>query len=524
MEAAMIGSQIPSTSIPATSFIIPVINAKNPSRILRSASGQFIVSAATTPTTQQLMAQEVVDKEIEVNAFRRESEEAKAHLAKVKVRLGELEKECVAYREKAMAIDANRNSTLATSLEKIAAQEREIAMLKSELERNAQLVKDMDRIKKEHEFLELQNESLNAMLDSKEAAIRDLEDNILAMKMDAACKLESGSATPKADAFSLFDIDSTKFFPDTKTPITSGAVNAFRRESEEAKAHLAKVKVRLGELEKECVAYREKAMAIDANRNSTLATSLEKIAAQEREIAMLKSELERNAQLVKDMDRIKKEHEFLELQNESLNAMLDSKEAAIRDLEDNILAMKMDAACKLESGSATPKADAFSLFDIDSTKFFPDTKTPITSGANDGPGSAQISQGMASSSSSEGGKIQLSAATSKFIWKQLNTTLECRVLAKCLKDIAAKAITGDIPSVDRLLGCRSDSMSESEPEPARTTPKSMSLSCAEKHIKKVAEDLERVEKDLNSLRESFVEYYQRKIAEELKQDESCRIQ
>lgn len=38
---------------------------------------------------------------------------------------------------------------------------------------------------------------------------------------------------------------------------------------------------------------------------------------------------------------------------------------------------------------------------------------------------------------------------------QLNRTLECRLLAKCLKDVAAKAINGDAPSVNRLLGCRS---------------------------------------------------------------------
>lgn len=57
-------------------------------------------------------------------------------------------------------------------------------------------------------------------------------------------------------------------------------MNAFRRESEEAKLQLTKVKARLSELEKECIAYREKAMAVDANRNSTVASSLEKISAQ----------------------------------------------------------------------------------------------------------------------------------------------------------------------------------------------------------------------------------------------------
>ncbi|VDK75845.1 unnamed protein product [Litomosoides sigmodontis] len=241
LEAAVIPGHASSTFLPSASFIIPVVDSKNSSRILRSASGQFIVSAATTPVTQKIMAQEVVDKEIEVerlqsqlrkcysrmelrqvqydeevNAFRRESEEAKLQLAKVKGRLSELEKECVAYREKAMAVDANRNSTVASSLEKISAQEREIAMLRNDLERHVQMVRNLERIKKEYEFLELQNEALNAKLDSKESTIRDLEDNIHAMKMDMLRKMESGSVTPKGDALPLLDVEPTKFLGTSK--------------------------------------------------------------------------------------------------------------------------------------------------------------------------------------------------------------------------------------------------------------------------------------------------------------------
>ncbi|VDO55518.1 unnamed protein product, partial [Onchocerca flexuosa] len=152
----------------------------------------------------------------EVNAFRRESEEAKLQLTKVKSRLSELEKECIAYREKAMAVDANRNSAVASSLEKISAQEREIATLRNDLERHMQLVKNLERMKKEYEFLELQNEALNAKLDSKEATIRDLEDNIHTMKMDTSRKIESGSVTPKADAFSFFDAEHMKFLSNSK--------------------------------------------------------------------------------------------------------------------------------------------------------------------------------------------------------------------------------------------------------------------------------------------------------------------
>ncbi|VDN84285.1 unnamed protein product [Brugia pahangi] len=340
LEAAVIPGQAPSTSLSATSFIIPVVNSKNSSRILRSASGQFVVSAATTPVTQQLMAQEVVDKEIEV-------ERLQSQLRKCYSRM---ELRQVQYDEE---------------------------------------------------------------------------------------------------------------------------VNTFRRESEEAKLQLTKVKARLAELEKECVAYREKAMAVDANRNSAVASSLEKISAQEREIAMLRSDLERHMQLVKNLERIKKEYEFLELQNEALNAKLDSKEATIRDLEDSIHTMKMDASRKMESGSVTPKADAFSVFDIEPTKFLSNSKDSNTKSdrslhPSSSPSVAASINGLESSKrvdksssvilsdSENDDKIQLSASTSKLLRIQLNKILECRLLAKCLKDVAAKAISGDAPSVNRLLGCRND--------------------------------------------------------------------
>lgn len=55
------------------------------------------------------------------------------------------------------------------------------------------------------------------------------------------------------------------------------------------------------------------------------------------------------------------------------------------------------------------------------------------------------------------GKDQLSASSSQMIRKQLAGILECRLLAKCLKDTASKAISGDAPSVNRLLGIRSKS-------------------------------------------------------------------
>ena len=57
--------------------------------------------------------------------------------------------------------------------------------------------------------------------------------------------------------------------------------------------------------------------------------------------------------------------------------------------------------------------------------------------------------------SSSNEKISLSPPFSALIRKELASIMECRLLAKCLKDTASKAMNGDLPSVNRLLGCRS---------------------------------------------------------------------
>lgn len=57
-------------------------------------------------------------------------------------------------------------------------------------------------------------------------------------------------------------------------------MSGFRAESQEARLHLAKVKLRLDELENEYRIYREKTIETDAARNSAISSSIEKIAMQ----------------------------------------------------------------------------------------------------------------------------------------------------------------------------------------------------------------------------------------------------
>lgn len=67
-------------------------------------------------------------------------------------------------------------------------------------------------------------------------------------------------------------------------------------------------------------------------------------------------------------------------------------------------------------------------------------------------------------------------------------------------------------------------MSESEVEALPTDSSPMPLAVAERHIRRGTEDLERIENDLNSLREKFVEYYEKKVVEDLQENDMCRIQ
>lgn len=67
-------------------------------------------------------------------------------------------------------------------------------------------------------------------------------------------------------------------------------------------------------------------------------------------------------------------------------------------------------------------------------------------------------------------------------------------------------------------------MSECECDLLNVDANPISLISAERFIGRITDDLSRVEKDLNDLREKFVEYYEKKVANELEDDESCRVQ
>lgn len=312
-------------------------------------------------------------------------------------------------------------------------------------------------------------------------------------------------------------------------------LDKFRKESQDAKAQLEKVKSRLNELEVECAQYRERATYVEAARSSAISSSLEKISAQEKELSRLRSEVEHLSGLSTEVEKIKGELQKSETLNAELRSVVEAKERTMRDLEDSIFAMKLESSCKVSSGSATPCEDARSLTDIELPQYIGGFKelielkeiTPKANGrrASSCTYSSRLKKSRSTQQlSSSNEKFILSPIFSAVIRKQLASTVECRLLAKCLRDTASKALNGDLPSVSRLLGCRSESMSESEVDSLPTDSSPISLIAAERYIKKGAEDLQRIENDLNCLREKFVEYYEKKVVEDLQENDMCRLQ
>ncbi|MFH4984588.1 hypothetical protein AB6A40_011297, partial [Gnathostoma spinigerum] len=215
-----------------------------------------------------------------------------------------------------------------------------------------------------------------------------------------------------------------------------------------------------------CQAYREKAASVESARVSAVAQSHEKIAQQEREIHSLKAKLEESSQQKMEVDSLRREISRLRKENNTLHSTVAERESKIHDLEDSIFTMRVEGSSAIESGCVTPRGENYSLFDIDVPKL-PDEVIDFkeTFVSNRGISLHNLPIGVSKSRSTQ----QISPSTSgqptimsylpsslsQYIRRQHSMTMECRLLAKCLRDIAARAICGDIPSVNRLLGIRS---------------------------------------------------------------------
>uniref|UniRef100_A0A0N5AQ39 TACC_C domain-containing protein n=1 Tax=Syphacia muris TaxID=451379 RepID=A0A0N5AQ39_9BILA len=311
-------------------------------------------------------------------------------------------------------------------------------------------------------------------------------------------------------------------------------IGKFRKESQEAKSQLEKVKSRLGELEVECSKYRERATYVEAARNTAISDSLEKISTQEKELSRLRGEVEQLGGLSAELETVKSELKKSELSKVELQGVIEAKNKIIHDLEDFVSTLKMGKSCKFSSSF---DEDLSSLNKPKLSKRFngvKELKTPLSSPDMQDSTSSQYSLRLKKSQSFQQlpasmDKAWLPSSFSTLVLKQSSLAKECRLLAKCLKDVGSKTIDGELPSVLHLLGCQivevgAESTSESETDSLSTDQSPMTLPFAEYHIKKAAEYMQLIESDLNSLREKFVEYYEGKIIDDLQKNDMCKFQ
>lgn len=88
--------------------------------------------------------------------------------------MNDLETECSVYKEKAIAVEQQRQSSLIQAQERLTTKEKEVQCVKQELEKLQRLVDEVANLRKDLEWMELQNESLNTALDCKEQEVHEL--------------------------------------------------------------------------------------------------------------------------------------------------------------------------------------------------------------------------------------------------------------------------------------------------------------------------------------------------------------
>ncbi|KHJ77024.1 hypothetical protein OESDEN_23356, partial [Oesophagostomum dentatum] len=93
--------------------------------------------------------------------------------------------------------------------------------------------------------------------------------------------------------------------------------------------------------------------------------------------------------------------------------------------------------------------------------------------------------------------------------------VDSRLLVKCLKETVERLARGENPDISRLLGIKTDSMSESEAEQVAFDSTAMTMGVAEKMMRRQEESMAKLEQDLDSIRYLVQECYQAKVGDTL---------
>ncbi|CAI4227257.1 unnamed protein product [Auanema sp. JU1783] len=245
LEAAVISNGT-SVVIPVT----PTLPSKHGHNRSSNAPSTQLIFSSPTPVTQQIMAKNIVEKEVEIERlqaqlrkaydqmeiqqreydeklrrFKRDSDSSKEELRHVMNKLNCLDQEYIKYREQA-ALMADMPSEALDELNlKLNEQEKKMSKLREEKEN---IERQCSKLQRELEYLELQNSTLNKDLDCKEDSLKRMEQNLVTLQKEASMyhqSCSSGSTPLAEDTESLVDVRSPYYAqtkPYTKAHSTLG--------------------------------------------------------------------------------------------------------------------------------------------------------------------------------------------------------------------------------------------------------------------------------------------------------------
>ncbi|CAD6198810.1 unnamed protein product [Caenorhabditis auriculariae] len=305
-------------------------------------------------------------------------------------------------------------------------------------------------------------------------------------------------------------------------------------DSERARDDLTRMVERMRQLEAEAEVLRSHSAYGDNANEQAYRELQDKIWKQDREIKDQRIQMEKLRGKEAEFEKMRSEMVYLEMQNEELNKTLEAKKTVVEELERNVNTMRLEQTlCQqsCSSGSTPLAEDSESMADVIRPSLTrPYTKAHSTLGSNMSPLPHAKSSGLTKSFSNFAIDVtkrdDITAAMSRSIRTQQRQITLSRLMVRCLRDTVEKLARGENPDVCRLLGIKTDSMSESEFEGEQTAEESkpFSMMAAEKALHKQERGLKELDSDLEAIRQSVAVWYESTLERNGQGDEACRVQ
>ncbi|PAV65069.1 hypothetical protein WR25_00624 isoform B [Diploscapter pachys] len=304
-------------------------------------------------------------------------------------------------------------------------------------------------------------------------------------------------------------------------------IQQLTNELDRAKLDLEEFQQKQYEMEEKLAMVQEKSStpgAVDQMKTRELQAKTEQIRQLQIELTNHRTDLAALELMKKDYDKLKGEFEYQKSKLDELQRANDDKDDRIRDLQRTLNAQRLDlqaAACQqsCSSGSTPVADDAESLADVMARSMYAAipsqtrnsrtvtprtyTKAHTTLGGMESPtlsnkrstsGSRNRLPLMPSVltksysnfnlNSTGGGPIsEITPQMSQAIRSQEKKLLDSQLLVRSLLGTLQKVANGEQPDISRLLGIKTESMSESETEQVEPDSSPLTITAAEKKVR-----------------------------------------